>query len=149
MTSIRCAAVVLALGAAVLSACAKTDLGQACNMKKPCNTGTCDIAPSAVENGAIDYVALGSAECDDLVCIRTAGSANPENTAAVARGYCTTPCIDDTNCSPNYQGESKKLVCQRMLLDQAFLDQLKEQDPDAYNKVFGSGASSTYCVLPR
>lgn len=142
MTRIRSAAVAFALGAGVaLGACrASTDLGVTCKM-----TG---VTPEKVQNPGIDYIALGSAECDDLVCIRTAGSANPTNGAGEAHGYCTKSCIDSTDCSPDYQGGNNKLVCQRLLLDQAFLDQFKQRDPKGYEATFGSGASSRYCILP-
>jgi hypothetical protein len=150
MTPSRCAAAVLALSAFALGACSKTDLGATCKMTKPCGDGgVCAIAPDQVANTAVDYVALGSAECDDLVCLRTARSNNPPNTATEAFGYCTTPCINADNCSPDFQGHSGNLNCDRLLLDQAFLDALMQQDPATYRRVFGNGASSTYCVLPR
>jgi hypothetical protein len=152
MTRIRSAAVALALGAGVaLGACkASTDLGVMCRMTAPCSsgTGTCVVSPEKVQNEKIDYIALGSAECDDLVCIRTAGSANPANDTGEARGYCTKSCIDHTDCSPDYQGDNNKLVCERLVLDQAFLDQYKQEHPDEYENAFGSGASARYCILP-
>src|SRR3990172_8439436 len=70
MTSLRSAAVAFALGAIALAACrANTDLGQSCKLTQPCDAGTCAVAPDAVQNLLVDYIALGSAECDDLVCI--------------------------------------------------------------------------------
>lgn len=150
MTSIRLAAVVLASSSvAVLSACAKTDLGLPCTLTQPCSTGTCSIPPSAVENRSIDYVALGAAECDNFVCIRTTRSANPENQATAARGYCTSPCIDAQDCSPDYNGKSNKMICDRIVFDEAFLDRLKKDSPEEYEQILGNGISSKYCILPR
>lgn len=112
------------------------------------DAGTYVISPGKVSNERVDYIALGSVDCTDLVCLRTAGSANPANTADEAWGYCSSPCIDKTNCSPDYQGKDNKLVCQRLLLDQGFLDSYKLSNPAEYEAVFGNGASSTYCILP-
>ncbi len=146
----RSAVAALALGASVaLGACkATTDLGSTCTLTTPCSSSTCAVTPDKVSNTSVDYIALGSAVCDNLVCIRTAGSANPDNTASEARGYCTNSCTDNSDCSPDYQGNGDKLVCQRLLLDQAFLDALKQSNPTEYEQVFGNGASSTYCILP-
>lgn len=139
----------IALGAACK---ANKDIGQTCAMTKPCtgaDGGSCPIAPDKVSNAGIDYIALGSAECDDLACIRTAKTNNPPNTAESAQGYCTSPCIEDSDCQPDYQGKEKTMKCERLLLDEAFLDQLKQNQPQTYDQMFGSGASSRYCILPR
>jgi len=151
MTSLRSAAVAFALGAIALAACrANTDLGQSCKLTQPCDAGTCAVAPDAVQNLLVDYIALGSAECDDLVCIRTASSDNPPNEQTEARGYCTAPCFGDAKiCSPDFQGHDKQLVCQRLLLDDAFLEELKQNQPEEYQRTFGNSASSTYCIKPR
>ncbi len=130
---------------------AKTDLAQPCKMTRPDQDGnTTEIEAAKLSDPAIDYVALGAAECDDLVCIRSAATEkNPPHENGGGRGYCTRPCIDDADCNPDFQGNEGTLVCQRLLLDQAFLDQLKENDPVAYEQAFGSDTASRYCVFPR
>jgi hypothetical protein len=147
MTPSRCAAAAFALSALALGACAKTDLGSTCKMTEPCDAGVCPITPGQVSNTAVDYIAFGAADCDDLVCLRSAGTKNPDNDTAQAKGYCTTPCINNDNCSPDYQGHSDQLQCQRLLLDQDFLNAL--QDGGLYQEFFPNGVSSTYCVKPR
>jgi len=124
------------------------DLGATCAMTKPGDDGPEEIDEDKVADTRIDYIALGSAECDDLVCIRTSDSANPENELGKARGYCTAPCIDDLDCEPDFEG-NKTLKCERLLLDETFLSALKENDPETYEQIFGSGASAKYCIKPR
>lgn len=132
-----------------LAGCETTkDLGATCAMTRPGDNGPEEIDESKVADDRIDYLALGSAECDDLVCIRTSGSANPENELGKARGYCTAPCIDDLDCEPDFEG-NKTLSCDELLLDDPFLVALKESDPVTYEQVFGTGASARYCVKPR
>ena len=129
-----------------------TDLGQTCKMTKPPPTEggePVEIDESEVGNTSVDYVALGSAECDDLVCIRTASSNNPPNDAGKARGYCTAPCIDETNCEYDYLGGRNKLTCARLLLSEEFIKALQQEDPETFERVFGSSASAKYCILPR
>ncbi|MBI5546601.1 MAG: adventurous gliding motility lipoprotein CglC [Deltaproteobacteria bacterium] len=161
------ASTLVGLAALALTACsATTDLGQTCKMTKPCKEAGCtkpvNILQSEVEkNTGLDYVALGSAECDDLVCIRTANSLNPDPVCPnegdttcpaserVAMGYCTSGCLDEANCRPDFQGKSDTMQCNQLLLSDSYLNQLKTEDPDTYNRVFGSGASANYCILPR
>lgn len=130
---------------------AKTDLAQTCKMTRPDPDGnTQEIEEAKLSDPTIDYVALGAAECDDLVCIRSANTdRNPEHENGGGRGYCTRPCIDDADCNPDFQGNEGTLVCARLLLDQAFLDALQESDPVAYEQAFGSDTASRYCVYPR
>ncbi len=138
------------MAAGGLVGCSSTkDLGATCKMTRPGDNGPEDISEDKVADPAVDYIALGSAECDDLVCIRTAGSANPENELGMARGYCTAPCIDDLDCQPDFEGNEKTLKCTQLLLDQSFLDALEQEDPQTYEQIFGSGASAKYCIKPR
>jgi len=137
----------------------KTDLGQPCKMTRPPAAGqtcsgqtTCPIDPKDIADPKLDYVALGSAECDDLVCLRSAGSENPEPPAGetgVAYGYCTASCIDAQNCEYDYNGNKNALSCERLLLSSDFLAKLQQQNPQTFAAVFGSGASSKYCIKPR
>lgn len=145
-------AVALAVLAVALFTCTgEKDLGLTCKMTSPCDASTpCPIPEARVlANTAVDYIALGSAECDDLACIRTRGSQNPANEEGIAHGYCTAPCIDNSDCSPNYEGKKGKLVCDQLMMDRAYMDQLQRDNPVLYEQTFGSGASSNYCILPR
>lgn len=143
---------VLALSLLMLAGCqAEKDLGQECRMttRPPNSDQSVDIDATSVSDPNFDYVALGSAECDDLVCVRTAGSVNPENVEGKARGYCTAPCIDNSDCQPDFQGKKGTLSCERLLPDEAFLAQLKASDPGLFERTFGSSVSAKYCVKPR
>jgi hypothetical protein len=130
-----------------LLACkAETDLGQTCKMTRPSSDGgppvEIDVPDGGFgDGGTFDVVALGSAECDDLVCIRTSGSQNPDNENGKLRGYCTASCIDSSSCEPDFEGKSGTMACEKLLVDQALI----EANPE----IFGSGASSMYCVKPR
>ncbi|MFN7131361.1 MAG: adventurous gliding motility lipoprotein CglC [Myxococcales bacterium] len=145
------ALVLIAVGGGLGACQLKTDLAQPCKMTRPDENGKPqEIEAAKLKDPTIDYVALGAAECDDLVCIRSARTdQNPENEASGGRGYCTRPCIDDADCQFDYQGNEGRLKCERLLLDQAFLDQLKQSDPEAYEQAFGSDTASRYCVFPR
>lgn len=130
-------AVLLALA---LPACsAKTDIGQTCRMTKPCDPGpTCPILYSELTTDESDYIALGAAECDDLVCVRLADSSKtPARTepADEAIGYCARPCIDSMDCEYDWEGKKGLLACEPLLLTDTSL--------------FGPGASTRYCVYPR
>lgn len=155
-----------------LTACPpKTDYGQTCKMTKPNPDGTTStIQVSELTNSGFDYVALGSPECDDLVCLRSANActgdvncapgtctdakcgdqySDPADGSAV--GYCTRGCLEDSDCEPDFDGK-KTLKCQQLLMSEEQLTKLKAQcdtDPDClYNQIFGSGASAKYCIKP-
>lgn len=150
---VRVAPLFCLLPVLALFACqGERDLGQTCKMTRSSATEgepPEQIPVDRVANPDLDYVSLGSAECEDLVCVRTAGSQNPEPEGDKARGYCTAPCIENTDCQPDFEGRQGALQCARMLLDQKYLDELKATSPETYERVFGSGASSKYCVKPR
>jgi hypothetical protein len=147
-----------------LSGCAKTDLGQTCAMTKPkpaggCPAGesstgpTCPITWAEIEDqaGTKDIVALGSPVCDDLVCVHSAHSSGDPaaDDKGNAQGYCTACCLTDADCDPDFQGNKGTMTCAQLLLSDAFMQQLKDNDPATYQKLFGDGACSHYCILPR
>lgn len=126
----------------------ETDLGQACRMTKPCKPGpTCPVAESEMSDASQDYVSLGVSECDDLVCVRTTGSNSGEK--GEGYGYCTKSCIDSADCEYDYEGNKNAFGCQQLLLSDSYMQQLQQNNPDAYEQVFGSGASSKYCVKSK
>jgi hypothetical protein len=112
-------------GLLVIAACsARTDLGLACRMTRPCDAGQpCGIQPSELDDPRLDYLSFDSPDCE-VVCLRTAGSDNPE----LAMGYCSGACRDDTGCSPDGEGRTGSLRCMQLLL---------------------SGPASRYCIEPR
>jgi hypothetical protein len=124
------------------------DLGQTCKMTRPDPDGGVALALEAerVSNPNLDYISFGAAECDDQVCLRTSRSANPEHEQGTARGYCSAPCIEASDCEPDFTGKKGTMRCEQVLPD---LEQMKKDDPQAYEETFGAGASTRYCVLPR
>lgn len=131
------------LGAAALltlSACSlTTDLGFTCEMTKQkadCEGENCteNIDPAEITDGelgypAIDYLAEGVAECDDLICLRSRNR-RYDDTSSAAMGYCTAPCQDDDDCTPDFEGKKNTLVCKQLLNE-------------------GGASQSKYCVLPE
>lgn len=109
-----------------LSACTQTtDLGFTCEMTKQkadCTGDDCTepIDPASITDPALgyptmDYIAEGVAECDDLVCLRSRNREYPDDTEKVAMGYCSAPCINDDDCSPDWEGKKHKLTCRQLL----------------------------------
>lgn len=66
-----------------LASCGTSDLGSPCEM------------PASVEAGepAFDYLYLGTAECDDLVCLRRKGTTS---------SVCSRACLDESDCEPGF-----------------------------------------------
>jgi hypothetical protein len=133
----------LTLSAALLlPACTQTtDLGFTCEMTKQkadCTGDDCaeNIDPKEItdaEKGypTIDYIAEGVAECDDLVCLRSRNR-RYEDTETAAMGYCTAPCQNDDDCTPDYNGDKHTLTCKQLLGEN------------------GTATSQAkYCVLPE
>jgi hypothetical protein len=83
----------------------------------------------------LDYVSEGVAECDDLVCLRSRNR-RYEDTTAAAMGYCTAPCQTNDDCSPDFEGKKKTLVCKQLRPEG--VSGMEEQDTQA-----------KYCVLPE
>jgi hypothetical protein len=139
-------AVLLAAGLAGCSV--ETDLGQTCKMTRPDTEGGApiELEASSITSETLDWISFGAAECDDLVCVRTAGSPNPAHENGMARGYCTKPCIDASDCAPDFQGRKGAMGCEQLLPD---LEELKRTNPEEYERIFGSGTATNYCVLPR
>ena len=109
------------------AACTQTtDLGIGCEMTKqaPDCTGdecTVPIDPASITDAErgypiMDYIAQGVAECDDLVCMRSRYR-KYEDTETVAMGYCSAPCQNDDDCSPDYNGDKHTLTCRQLLGD--------------------------------
>lgn len=142
---------ILALLAFVAGCTTKGDLGANCRMTRSASTPEAPPTPvqeSAVQNPALDYISFGAAECDNLVCLRTAGSTNPSNQDGEAIGYCSAPCVTDADCDATGDGVEGSLVCATVLPE---MSALAEDDPVLYDQIFspGTGASNRYCILPR
>lgn len=125
-----------------LVACSQTtDLGFTCEMTKQApgcegeeqdctvNIDPADITDTELGYPTLDYLAEGVAECDDLICLRSRNRSY-DDTSSAAMGYCTAPCQDDADCSPDFEGKKNTLKCKQLLNE--------------------NGASQAkYCVLPE
>lgn len=131
-----------------LAACTQTtDLGYPCEMSKQksgCEGDDCatfiersEVTDMDLGYPTLDYIAEGAAGCDDLLCLRSRNRRYEEGSKPedVAMGYCTAPCHEDADCSPDWEGNEKSdLVCKQLLNESGEVD--KE-------------SQAKYCVRPE
>lgn len=129
MRIVATAAAALALA---LAGCQAPDVGSHCDFSLP--------LPATL---AGDYLESGNTQCDNLVCI---ASSAPLAGKAKNNPYCSKPCVGDADCSPSDTG----LVCRAVVLDDAFLATLTDQQKATYlgGASSGAGSFSKYCAVP-
>ncbi|ATB37394.1 adventurous gliding motility protein O [Cystobacter fuscus] len=151
----------LLMGAALLCGGCEipSDTGKPCVLVKkdpndPSGLGAIPIAPSDLRFNQ-DFISFGSVDCENLVCVRTAGTeiqTTGEGDALQVLGYCSAPCNlnSATDCSvtsPQTAPDVKAtLACRPLLLDEAALSDLKKSDPDTYRSIFGENESPNFCA---
>ena len=120
---------------AVLAACAAC---QAPDVGSPCA-----LSPAPPTPVTADYLQTGTTTCDTLICIQSAPPpAGTKLSFDPNGGYCSKPCVGDSDCSTGDTG----LVCRSVILDPAFLAGL---DPKVKTQYLGDiGQFSTYCATP-
>ena len=118
----------LIICAALLMGCQSPDVGQACQLDLT-------VPPEA---SAADYLELGRAECENLVCIQSPVAGNG------VRKYCSKPCVSNSDCA---QGETG-LICREVVLNEAFIGELQQQDPAQAQLYLGDARNSRYCATP-
>lgn len=140
---VLCASALLTLVGCKVS----TDYGRNCRMTKP-GSAAGEVIPISKDQlpgtypatgggPASDYVALGAAECDDFICVRTFDPVEPyADDATNALGYCTRSCMDNSDCTPDYTGKDGTLKCDQVLVTNA-------------EAIFGAGAPSKVCRKAR
>lgn len=123
----------------------KTDLNQKCALVKRNPDGG---SPLPVLEGDVkaltgfnkDFIAFGTVECEDLVCVRDSnfqsgtreadGGFTPANPSDPAFGYCSRPCVEGSQC-PSYDESLDRgpdaLRCRALLLDKETLAALAAQ----------------------
>lgn len=134
----------LPLGFVVLGTLAcppSTDRGRPCQMPRRTDAGTTFLTEKEVRartgtasNATRDFLAFGSLDCDDLLCVRDATFVTDAGEDAVAYGYCSNPCDVGAAC-PSFDPELDKrgdtrLNCRPLLLDEQTLEAIN-QDPGA------------------
>lgn len=89
------------------------------------------------------YFESGNVGCEGLICIVSPASGSKyDSCSGDACGYCSKSCVSDQDC---YKSETG-LVCQKLILDDAFLASL---DPATRERYLAETSSSSYCAVPR
>lgn len=123
--------VILATSAVFVTAACRpaTDLNQRCSLVKrnPDGGKPLSIAERDVRNaqGANkDFIAIGSLDCEDLICVRDSAFTTDSGLDDPAEGYCSRQCQQGTSC-PSYDENldrgQKALNCRALLLSQETL----------------------------
>jgi hypothetical protein len=133
------------LGAVLIAACdPPTDLGNPCVLPNP-DGGPGNWTATSSTN---DYYNDATAECQNLVCLRPAGSP-----LDAGLGFCSSPCTP-ANSSPNSpsddcSGASIPLVCRSADLDPSFIAEVLDAGGSALlDKYLGSTGAPIFCTTP-
>lgn len=141
--------------------CAESDIGAPCQLQKtrmdPTISGCEDVQQDQIlqrpecfrpnledleAGNEKDFISFGVAECDNLTCVRSRGSALPKSEAEPA-GACSGECITDADC----QGLEKGYVCRELVFDDQFLGSLRETLSDEeYERYLGRIQNAKFCA---
>lgn len=126
-----------------LSACQKPDVGARCTIQ----WGTGSEAAPRPDTVSADLFESGNSSCDDLICIVSPAAATSRYGACsgTACGYCSKPCVSNADCYNSDTG----LVCRQMVLDPAFIAQLKTDPTDVQPPPAGDGIPDGQQILDR
>ncbi|WNG15586.1 adventurous gliding motility lipoprotein CglC [Cystobacter fuscus] len=151
----------LLLGAALLcGGCeVRSDTGKPCVLVKKDPNGTTGLEAIPVSPNDIlfnqDFISFGAVGCENLVCVRTAGTelkTTGEGDAIQVLGYCSEPCTvgsatDCTVTDPQTAEDVKKtLECRPLLLDEVALATMKKNNPAMFEDYFGRTESPNFCA---
>ncbi|MCP3097708.1 adventurous gliding motility lipoprotein CglC [Myxococcus sp. K15C18031901] len=159
-------ALILTSTALFLGGCkVSSEIGKPCNLVRKAtpeelaqgSDKTVDMLEKEVTSTQ-DVVSFGAVECEDLICIRDSayprelGPDGNVNENAIARGYCSKPCVEGSNAcevkdtsdvEPNLPG---RMACRPLLLDQDTLDAIRSADEAFYRRIFGENNSPYFCA---
>nr|WP_275583578.1 adventurous gliding motility lipoprotein CglC [Archangium primigenium] len=103
-----------------------------------------------------DFVSFGSQDCEDLICVRSAGptlETTPEGDIVRVLGYCSKACAGEgaaSTCAVNHPDAKPEvkanMACQSLLLDQQALNDFRTSDPVGYRATFGENVSPYFCA---
>jgi hypothetical protein len=132
-----------------LAACQKPDVGQECPLAwgpAPKPDASCPPAQEGFTcfTVAADYFETGNVTCENLVCVLSPVGAGSKYDRAAGVGYCSKPCVSNDDC---FESETS-LVCRQMVLDGAFIEELKRTDPALLERYLGEVQLSSYCAVP-
>jgi hypothetical protein len=98
-----------------------------------------------------DFISFGSAECEDLICVRDAAFAGSTNPDEDAQGYCSRACVSEGSECTVTDTEvpatlRERMACRALLMDNEALARLKAADPVTYRNTFGENNSAYFCA---
>jgi hypothetical protein len=116
--------VITALSVLGLGCKPATDLNNRCQLVKrnPDGGSPVNLRESEVRNAQAqnkDFIAVGSLDCDDLICVRDSFFVTDAGLDAPAEGYCSRQCVLDTLCPSSDESLDrgpKALKCRALLL---------------------------------
>ena len=76
-------------------------LNKKCNLPRKVDGGVVFLTEGEVQEktaSAKDFIAFGSLDCEDLVCVRDSSFPKGSDLAAPALGYCSRPCVENSTC---------------------------------------------------
>ncbi|ATB27345.1 adventurous gliding motility lipoprotein CglC [Melittangium boletus] len=149
----------LLMGAALLCGGCEvpSEVGKPCLLVKKSSSADRKFDPVVPSDIQLDqdFVSFGSQDCEDLICVRTAGSkleTTVEGDVERVLGYCSKACTEGntTTCAINHPDATDEIKstmsCRSLLLDQQALDDFRKQDPAGYRATFGENASPFFCA---
>lgn len=151
-------AAVIAVSSLAIGSCgAPTDLNKPCVMvKKDPNdpSKSLPITQGDIQsNPNRDVISFGSTECEDLVCVHEAGAPLNGAPTDALTGFCSRACAQGASantCASAEENLDKDPVtafsCRSLLLDEATLGALKQNDPATYKQYFGDTTSPYFCA---
>lgn len=91
-----------------------------------------------------DFIAVGSVQCEDLICVRDAKFTSDAGLDDPAQGYCSRQCAQGSSC-PSYDEKldrgSTALSCRPLLLSAETLALLKDEFPGVRDPYFCARSS--------
>lgn len=128
--------IIAALGVVVIGCKPATDLNSRCSLVKrnPDGGTPLPILEGEVRNAQgqnKDFIALGSLDCEDLICVRDSNFTSDAGPNDPAEGYCSRQCVQGSTCpsfDENLDKGPKALSCRALLLSAETLAALGSGD---------------------
>ena len=114
-----------------------TDLNRPCFLVKknpdggptPVNLKESEVRNAQGQNK--DFIAVGSLDCDDLICVRDSFFVTDAGSDSPAQGYCSRQCVSGSSCPSEKEDDDKgpkALNCRALLLSPETLAILSDSD---------------------
>jgi hypothetical protein len=121
-----------------------SDLGNVCELRIDGGLWTSAVSPTD------DFFYQGTTQCENLVCLRPAGSP-----LDAGYGICSNTCTPQNASDPNSLsddcgGRASGLVCRQLSLSPEFIQGILALDggQQLLDEVLGGNTVSTYCTTP-